>query len=247
MLAHNLSSAQHHSAFNSHHFHINYILTIDFTTISAAMAEPAVPTNRDSVPLSEPNLTRPTATPVQPQLLKRVAQNLAATITKPFSKKVKTVDYENAHMIIVKVEDYGNDRYDRLERSGMRFIATYIDPDTRSISSRGIGTYRMYFSHFDLACYIEKEAFVPASSDGEDDGPRPSVPLPGNGVPCQIKTFDTSDGNVYFARQRGNGVWSYGDASNLSVRQHIVHGEEAVVDKLVVSYFRLKNGQPEGA
>lgn len=48
------------------------------------------------------------------------------------------------------------------------------------------------------------------------------------------------DGNVYYAEQRGNDVWSYRDKSNLSVRQHIVYEEEAVVDGLVVTYFRLK-------
>lgn len=111
----------------------------------------------------------------------------------------------------------------------MRSIATCIDPDTHSVSSRGIGTYRMYFSHFDLACYIEKEAFVPPASDDGDDGPRPSAPLPGNGVRCQVKLVRTSDGNVYYAGQAGNSVWSYPDTSNLSVRQQIVYKEEAVV------------------
>lgn len=37
-----------------------------------------------------------------------------------------------------------------------------------------------------------------------------------------------------------HGVWSYRDTSNLSVRQHIVYEEEAVVDGVVVTYFRLK-------
>lgn len=104
----------------------------------------------------------------------------------------------------------------------------------------------MYFSHFDLACYIEKEAFVPPSSDDEDYGSRPSGPLSDNGIPCQAKTFETSDGNVYYAGQMGNGVWSYRDTSKLSVCQHIVHEEEAVVDGVVVTCFRLKSGQPEG-
>ena len=211
------------------------------------MAHSVVPTDRDSVPLSELELTRATATPGQPHLLKRVAQNLAAAIIKPFRKNARTVDDETTDIVIIKVEDYVNHRYDRLGRGGMRFIATYIDPDNSSISSRGIGTYRMYFSHFDLACYIEKEAFVPPSSDDEDDGPRPSGPLPGNGVPRQVKTFETSDGNVYYAGQMGNGVWSYRETSNLSVRQHIVYEEEAVLDGVVVTYFRLKSGHQEGA
>lgn len=211
------------------------------------MADSAAPTDPDSVaPLSELELTRAAATPGQPHLLKRVAQNLAAAIAKPFRKKAKTVD-ENADIVIIKVEDYFDHRYDRLGRRGMRFIATYIDPNTRSISSRGIGTYRMYFSHFDLTLYMEKEAFVPPSSGDEDDGPRPSGPLPGNGVPCQVKTFETSDGNVYYAGQMGNGVWSCCDTFNLNVRQHIVHEEEAVVNGVVVAYIKLKNGQPEGA
>ena len=140
------------------------------------MADSAAPTDSDSAAhLSDFELTGATATPGQPHLLKRVAQNLAAAIGKPFLKKAKTVD-ENADILIIKVEDYVDHRYDRLGRSGMRFRATYIDPDTRSISFRGIGTYRMYFSHSHLALYIEKKAFVPPSDD-EDDGPRPSVPL----------------------------------------------------------------------
>ena len=75
--------------------------------------------------------------------------------------KATSIDDEAANIVIIKVKDYFNHRYDRHGRSGMRLIVTYTDPDARTISFRGTGMYKVHFSHFDLARYIAKGSLRP--------------------------------------------------------------------------------------